>query len=209
MWLCQQCQKCKQCQQFQVFIFIARCYLHLWWYFTSRFIDFTPLKFQRWSKLLQQWVPIWKCGEWQPESWRLGRVSINLCYFYPVSKWQWLKKLINWNCVFSDKTSAQGAALRLVLGSVQDLQQGDHQCFSLPQIRRWIFFINDSSSSSSECMGLVYEVATQDVRSDLLFLSFVFCRHSREKYTMKLSDVFNKAFVYTYQSQSWWRSLHF
>ena len=132
-------------------------------------------------------------------------------YFYPVSKWQWLKKLINWNCVFSDKTSAQGAALRLVLGSVQDLQQGDHKCSSLPQIRRWIFFINDSSSSSSssECMGLVYEVATQDVRSDLLSSSFVFCRHSREKYTMKLSDVFNKAFVYTYQSQSWWRSLHF
>ena len=58
-------------------------------------------------------------------------------YFYPVSKWQWLKKLINWNCVFSDKTSAQGAALRLVLGSVQDLQQGDHKC---SRIGRWIFF---------------------------------------------------------------------
>ena len=42
-------------------------------------------------------------------------------------------------------------------------------------------------------MGLVYEVATQDVRSDLLFLSFVFCRHSREKYTMKLSDIFKKS----------------
>ena len=53
-------------------------------------------------------------------------------------------------------------------------------------------FKNDSSS---ECMGLVYEVATQDVRRDLLFSSFVFCRHSREKYIMKLSDVFNKAKV--------------
>ena len=84
--------------------------------------------------------------------------------------------------------------MRLVLGSVQDLQQGDHKSFSLPRIGRWILFINDSSSS--ECMGLVYEVATQDVRSDLLFSSFVFCRHSREKYIMKLSDVFNKAFVY-------------
>ena len=29
--LCQQCQQCKQCQQCQQFI--ARCYLHLWWYF--------------------------------------------------------------------------------------------------------------------------------------------------------------------------------
>ena len=204
---CQQCQQCKQCQ-----LFIARCYFQLWWYFFQDSLILHPLNFRGDQSSYNNGFPFEsvEIGN-QRAGGSGGWVSNCIIWLFLSSvKMTMTEKINHLKLRIFRQDQCPGGSIEACVGVCPGSSTRWPSMFFTSTNKKMDFsLINDSSSSSSECMGLVYEVATQDVRSNLLFLSFVFCRHSREKYTMKLSDVFNKAFVYTYQSQSWWRSLHF